>query len=153
MAVKFSVLGEPQGKGRPRFARTGAYVRTYTPEGTAVYENMIRLEYRRQCNDYRFEGSVRVDVDAYYSVPKSASKKKSLEMLAGTIRPTRKPDADNVMKVVADALNGIAYRDDTQIAECGVRKFYGEMPRIEVSLRGIGDYTETKETINGTAKH
>ncbi len=140
MEVQFSVLGEPQGKGRPRFTRKGAFVRTYTPEGTEVYENLIRLEYRRQCTDYRFDDtkSLEVLITAYYAIPKSTSKKKAAEMLTGSKRPNKKPDADNIMKVVADALNGIAYRDDTQIAECGVRKFYSEMPRIEVCLRDIG---------------
>ncbi|MCD8294913.1 MAG: RusA family crossover junction endodeoxyribonuclease [Clostridia bacterium] len=139
MEVRFSVLGEPQGKGRPRFARRGAYVKTYTPEATEMYENLIRLEYRRQCGDYKFEdgSSVGMSVNAYYSVPKSASRKKAERMLAGDLRPNKKPDADNIMKVVADSLNGIAYRDDTQIAECEVNKYYGETPRIEVNIRDI----------------
>ena len=56
-------------------------------------------------------------------------------MLDGLIRPTKKPDWDNIGKVVCDALNGIAYRDDAQIVDSMVRKFYGEVPRVVVIIR------------------
>lgn len=134
MTVKFTVLGEPQGKGRPRFSRAGKYVRTYTPEKTASYENLVRVEYRRQCNDFRFEDGVPLDmrIIAYYSIPESASKKKRSEMMQHKIRPMKKPDMDNVCKVVCDSLNKIAYRDDVQIADFQIRKFYSNQPRIVV---------------------
>lgn len=74
---------------------------------------------------------------AFYSIPKSASKKKRTLMVEGKIRPTKKPDMDNVMKMIADSLNQVAYRDDTQIVDAQVRKFYSEQPRIEVSISQI----------------
>ena len=52
---------------------------------------------------------------AYFEPPKSISKKKRAEMLEGKIWPAKKPDSDNIAKVVLDALTGIAYHDDTQI--------------------------------------
>ena len=61
-------------------------------------------------------------------------------MLGGDIRPTKKPDMDNVIKIIADALNKIAYRDDTQIVDCQVRKFYSEKPRVEVMIQTIDKY-------------
>ena len=78
MKVKFTVLGEPQGKGRPRFTKVGQYVKTYTPDKTVSYENLVKLEYRRQCKDYMFEKGRPVDIRilAYYPIPKSVSKKK-----------------------------------------------------------------------------
>ena len=58
-------------------------------------------------------------------------------MVAGDIRPTKKPDFDNVTKAVCDALNGVAYDDDSQIVDAMARKFYSEQPRIEVIIKGI----------------
>ena len=76
-------------------------------------------------------------IRAYYSIPASASKKRQAAMEAGEIRPVKKPDADNVCKVICDSLNGVAYRDDTQIVDCMVRKFYGEVPRVLVTIEDI----------------
>lgn len=132
--VKFIVPGEPKGKGRPIFARkTG---RAITPKGTVAYEDLVRMEYFRQCAEERFPDGSMLDmrIVAYYSIPKSASKKRRGMMLDGRIRPTKKPDMDNVIKIVADSLNNIAYHDDTQIVDCQCRKFYSEKPRVEVRI-------------------
>ena len=101
MKVKFTILGEPAGKGRPRFRSMGPYVKTYTPEKTVTYENLVKLEYRRQCSDFRFEDSAPLDmrITAYYSIPKSASKKKRAQMERFEIRPMKKPDNDNIVNV------------------------------------------------------
>ncbi len=58
-------------------------------------------------------------------------------MLGGKILPAKKPDIDNVVKAVLDALNGVAYRDDTQVIELHVRKSYSEKPRVEVCIGKI----------------
>ncbi len=130
--VTFTVLGEPQGKARQRVTRFG----TYTPEQTVMYENLIKTEYRRQCKDHRFEDKqpLRMVVRAEYQIPKSASKIKRMGMIKGDIRPVKKPDWDNVGKIVSDALNKIAYRDDSQIVECLVTKFYSERPKLTVRI-------------------
>lgn len=65
-----------------------------------------------------------------------------LSMLEGVIRPTKKPDIDNVCKIVLDSLNGIAYHDDTQVVDCQVRKFYSENPRVVVTIQDIAPRTE-----------
>lgn len=132
MSIVFTVLGEPVGKARQRVTRFG----TYTPEATTMYENLIKTEYRRQCRDHRFDDKqpLRMEIRAEYLIPATASKVKRAAMLRGEIRPMKKPDWDNVGKVVSDALNKLAYRDDTQIVDCTVRKFYSDRPRITVSL-------------------
>jgi Holliday junction resolvase RusA-like endonuclease len=109
---------------------------TYTPEKTVLYENLIKTEYRRQCNDHRFDDKqpLCMEVKAEYMIPASASKAKRAAMARGEIRPMKKPDWDNVGKVVSDALNKLAYRDDTQIVDCTVRKFYSERPKITVKI-------------------
>lgn len=88
---------------------------------------------------FRFPDDAMLDMRilAYYSIPKSGSKKVKAQKLANVIRPTKKPDMDNVVKMVADALNQVAYKDDTQIVDCQVRKFFSEEPRIEVIIREV----------------
>lgn len=137
MKVKFVVLGEPQGKGRPRFSKVGNNVKTRTPDETIIYENLIRSEYQRQCGSARFEDEAQLDVRilAFYPVPSSVSKKKRRMMLDHQIRPGKKPDWDNIGKVVTDSLNQIAYRDDAQVVDAQVRKFFSEQPRIEVTIQ------------------
>lgn len=134
--VEFTIPGEPKGKGRPRFARTGKYVRTYTPQDTVNYENLVKLEYQNSCGDVFFDKdtAVYMQVFAYYSIPKSASKKKQQEMIEHRLRPLKKPDSDNILKAICDGLNGVAYVDDTQIVDTVIRRFYGEIPHVDVAL-------------------
>jgi Holliday junction resolvase RusA-like endonuclease len=133
--IHFTIPGPPQGKAR---ARTGKGF-AYTPEKTVLYENLIKTIFMAEgCKPYQSEGQpLEMNIKAYYQVPKSASKNVRQFMLDGHSRPTKKPDADNVMKVVADALNGIAYHDDTQIVRATVEKWYGEEPKVEVEIREV----------------
>lgn len=134
--IRFIVPGEPVGKARPRVMRSG---HAYTPEKTVLYENLIKMEFERQCAGSFFpkEMPVALTVEAIYQIPKSASRKKREAMMADEIRPTKKPDCDNLLKCVADSLNGIAYADDSQIVTMCCDKFYGEVPRIEVTISEI----------------
>lgn len=144
--VKFVVLGEPQGKGRPRFVTRynpetkKAFGKARTPEETIVYENLVKTEYNRQCGGFRFPDDAMLDmrIKAFYSIAQSKSKKMKEAMRNHEIRPTKKPDADNVIKVIADSLNQVAYRDDAQIVDTMFRKFFSDQPRIEVSIRIAG---------------
>lgn len=138
--IKFTVMGPPQGKGRPRFSQVNGRTITRTPDATVLYENLIRTEYERQCEGVMFEAGVPVEmrITAYYGIPKSVSKKKRAQMLDGSIRPTKKPDSSNVEKAVEDACNGVAYHDDAQIVESRISRFYGEIPRLEIVIREVG---------------
>ncbi len=142
MLVKFTVQGEPKGKGRPRFIpQTG---RAITPKDTANYETLVRMEYMAQCQGFKFPDDAMLDmrIMAYYSIPKSASKKNRERMKTRLLRPTKKPDMDNVVKIVADSLNQVAYRDDTQIVDCQCRKFYSDNPRVEVTIQEVANEHE-----------
>lgn len=137
LTVRFVVPGQPQGKGRPRFSTYAGRVHTRTPEATVIYENLIKTEYQIQCGSHRFQKDVPLYlcITAYYSIPQSKSKHQQALMQSKSIRPTKKPDWDNIGKVVADSLNGIAYHDDAQIVESVVRKFYSHEPRVEVIIK------------------
>lgn len=143
--VRFIVYGEPQGKGRPRFgmrysaAAGRSFVNVRTPEKTVAYENLVKIEYGIQTKNFRFRDDAQLDMRilAYYSIPKSASKKKQQAMITKKVRPIKKPDMDNVVKIIADSLNQVAYKDDTQIVDCQCRKFYAEEPRVEVRITEV----------------
>ena len=136
MTVNFTILGEPQGKERPRFARDGGRIRTYTPKNTSDYEHRIGWEYRRKYGVKRFadDAELCLTVRAYFSIPQRTSKPVREKMRCGSVRPTKKPDADNILKAVADGLNSVAYRDDKQIVTATVEKRYSEIPRVEVEV-------------------
>lgn len=141
--ITFEVLGEPQGKGRPRFARRGGYVSTYTPPKTKAYEKMIRDAFidvasKNLVKRYMFTSFVSVDIEAYFDVPKSVSKVKRDLLRAGEFC-SKKPDGDNIIKVVLDALNEVAYADDKNVIDIHVAKYYAaelDNPRIIVRLTG-----------------
>lgn len=133
--MRFTVPGDPVGKGRPRVVRRGGAVRTYTPEKTATYENLVRLEYERQCGDVTLaDAPVEMRITAYYAIAKSDSKKMRQAKLDGQIRPMKKPDLSNVIKSIEDGLNGIAYYDDAQIVMITAEKHYDTIPRVVVEI-------------------
>jgi len=134
------IPGEPVGKGRPKFSTFNGHAVAYTPKKTVSYENLVKLSYQQQCsNEIPFEKGVPLfaEITAYFSIPKSASKKKTADMVMHKIRPTKKPDTDNIAKAVLDALNGIAYYDDSQIVALMVRKLYNEYPKVIVSIEEV----------------
>lgn len=137
--VRFTVPGPPKGKARARTVRTrGGQTFSYTPEGTVLYENLIKISFSQTGErPFRAEECLRVTIMAYYPVPKSTSKKKATEMIAGYIRPAKKPDIDNVIKSILDALNGVAYHDDTQVIAVTAEKRYGAKARVEVEISEI----------------
>lgn len=145
MKVEFEIPGKPMGKGRPRFARAGKYVRTYTPNETVNYENLVKLMYKAEAGAVFLHGAIMAEIIAYFPIPASASKKKKAAMAQGT-EYTHKCDTDNIAKIVLDSLNGIAYDDDAQVSRLHVRKTYTAEPKVTVRLTELEaeDYQNTK---------
>ena len=126
--IEFIIPGPPKGKQRPRVCRNGI---TYTPKETTTYENFVKEIY--MINKLpMIEGPIKAEVAVQYEVPKSTSKKQKALMLLGHIRPTKKPDIDNILKIIFDSLNGIAYKDDNQIVQVSCYKAYAERPKVIV---------------------
>ena len=135
--VKFKVNGKPQGKGRPRFARRGNFVTTYTDEKTKTYENQIRdIAMVAMGASEPLKTPLEAFIYISYPVPASYSKTRTKDCLEGLERPTKKPDIDNVIKAYLDSMNNIIYLDDTQIVELHSTKVYGE-PFVEVVIKEI----------------
>ncbi|RMC24443.1 MULTISPECIES: RusA family crossover junction endodeoxyribonuclease [unclassified Lactobacillus] len=151
--LKFIVPGEPKSKARPRFSRRGGHVITYTPDDTHDYENQVRYSAqvaRRAHNINKpISKDMAISIKVFFGIPTSYSKKRKARCLSGEERPTKKPDSDNIAKIVLDGLNpkmkvnhalhkavclreGL-YRDDKQVVDLRVEKWYGEKPQIEVT--------------------
>lgn len=134
MIARFVIEGDPKGKERPRVTKSGF---AYTPKQTVIYENLVKLEYKRQCGTTWFpkETALDVRIAAYYPIPSSKPKKTKKLMEENSIRPIKKPDCDNVIKAILDSLNQIAYYDDTQVVDLQIRKFYSQKPRVVVTIK------------------
>lgn len=132
--IGFTIPGKPYGKGRPRFTRSG---HVYTPEKTADYEKLVKLSYQQAAHGQMLTGSIGVTMFAVFTPPKSDSKKVKEKKVSGEVTPTVKPDCDNIAKTILDALNGLAYKDDSQVVDLHVYKAYGNEAKVIVSLREI----------------
>lgn len=144
MAIEFKVPGPPQGKARARtfYNQRAGHMSSVTPEKTVLYENLVKTRYlesmEKQMLPYQtLEGPLTVHISAYYEPPKSTSKKNYAKMIDNTILPTKKPDIDNIAKVVLDALNGIAYKDDTQVVNLNVIKRYSNEAYVQVKIERV----------------
>lgn len=134
--VMYTVYGEPVGKGRPRFARRGAFTHAYTPEKTKTYEDEIRMMARAAMGSSEvLDTPVTVAIYIRVGIPASFSKQKRKDALAGILKPTKKPDADNILKCFLDAMNGIVYLDDKQVVNIHLTKLYAEIPAVEIMVK------------------
>ena len=134
MKVEFTVEGMAKGKERPRVARVNGHTHAYTPKTTKDYEQQVKAAYPGF--KYDDDAYLSVFIVAYYPTPK-ASKIRTRMMLSGRLRPTRRPDLDNIAKSICDALNGTAYKDDSQIIRLTVEKWYSTYPRVEVRIEDV----------------
>lgn len=127
------VEGKIRGKARPRICKGHAF----TPKTTVDYENKVRECYIKQEGKY-LEGSIKAIIKAYYKIPKSYTKKRVQAIKEGLELPNKKPDADNIAKIILDSLNKVAYKDDSQVIELIVTKEYTEEnERVEFELKEI----------------
>lgn len=124
MAIqRFFVSMKPVGKGRPRFARG----RAYTPKNTVEAEKKIVAAYSEKYVPSQTTAPLKVDIKAYDQLPKSKPKSITSEMY------TSKPDADNIAKLILDALNSIAFHDDSQVVHLCILKY----PRTRSCEQGL----------------
>lgn len=136
--IAFTVPGTPVGKGRPKFARRGNFVTAYTPEKTASYENLVKMAAHTAMNGRKQAAvALRCTIGVEVIPPASWSQKKRMAAICGDLRPTTKPDLDNVAKAILDAMNGIVFEDDKQVVELVVTKRYAETARAVVEVMSL----------------
>jgi Holliday junction resolvase RusA-like endonuclease len=143
MKIEFTIPGEPCAKGRPRMGRSkSGFAVAYTPEKTRTREGVIAsIAMDAMKGREPFTGPVSVSILAYLGIPKSWPKKRIADPDTWG-RPTKKPDADNLLKLVTDALNGIGYKDDSQIVTVLCAKFWASNPRTDIWIEEVQDGLE-----------
>lgn len=128
--IRFEIEGDPVGKGRPRVTRKGV---TFTPAKTRHYEAWVKASFLRSMQEqgirkeeaFMEKGKkIGVIINALFPIPKSYPKKKVHQIMMGEEQPTKKPDIDNIIKIILDSLNRLAYEDDAQIVEIKASKNY-----------------------------
>lgn len=136
--IEFTVPGAPYGKGRGQIVKIGGFSRIKTPDKTVNYEGLVRYAAQQaMAGRELLQGPVEVHLSIRMAVPASWSKKRQAMALAGQIVPTTKPDADNCIKAILDACNGVVWRDDVQCADGIWRKRYHAVPGVVVRIRPI----------------
>jgi Holliday junction resolvase RusA-like endonuclease len=122
--LTITIPGEMRGKGRPRFSARGGFARAYTDSKTANAEAWVKHCAMTQAGTAPIEGAVSIAITIDVVPPASWAVRKKANALAGAFFPTSKPDLDNIAKLIADALNGIVWRDDKQIVRMVLAKRY-----------------------------
>ena len=134
--VTFKVDANPVGKQRARYAKRGNHVMAYTPDKTRNYETLIKAAAIEAMGASEpLETPINLYLYIRAPIPKSLSKKRLEACLNGLEKPIKKPDASNVLKSVEDAMNGVVYKDDSQIINIHVTKVYCSVSGIDVCVK------------------
>ena len=129
------IPGIPQGKARARFNGASG---VYTPVKTAAYETAIGILARASMRGKeQLTGALHLEMRAVMPIPKSWSRAKTDAAILGEIRPTGKPDIDNILKAVADGMNKIVYPDDSAIVSVNSSKVYGQQSFVVVTVKPV----------------
>jgi len=138
MQIHFQVEGDPKGKGRPRFSRAGKFTRVYTDKQTLDYEAVIKFFAAQAMGSTDLlETPVSVFLYIRHAVPQSYSKKRNESCLSGFEQPCKKPDIDNIVKTFLDGMNGVIFKDDTQVVDLHVKKVYSAVPGVDVMVMEV----------------
>ena len=134
--VTFKVDATPVPKGRARYVRRGNYISTYTPEKTRTYETLIKEAAREAMGASEpLETPVSLYLYIRVPIPKSCTKKRLEAISDGSEKPSKKPDASNILKSVEDGMNGVVYHDDSQIINLHVSKVYSSLPGVDICVK------------------
>lgn len=139
--IEFAIETIPKAQGRPKFARIGKGVRTYDPAASRDYKADIKYQMLGKLAMMNFqiiEGPVTLSVEFYMPRPKSHYNKKGIKDLA-PVWHSNKPDLDNMLKAVKDAITstGRIWKDDSQVCSEHANKMYAEMPGIVITIQEL----------------
>lgn len=138
--MRITVYGEPTAQGRPRFTTRTGYAKAYDPQKSRDAKDYIRLAAVQQMHGAKpLDGALSLGIQVYRSMPKSFSRRKVQAAEAKELRPVTKPDLDNYVKLIKDALKLICWKDDSQVAEYvgPFGKYYSETPRIVIEVNQL----------------
>ena len=136
---EFIVRDQPKGKARARTVRNSytGKVHSYTPKKTVAHEKFIKSSYILAGGKHFGEKPLEIAIKAYCEIPKSYTKKQRLAIEQGELKPTKKPDCDNIIKAVCDALNGVAYKDDKQVICVSCNKYYSDTGYLHITIKEL----------------
>ena len=137
--MKIIIPGKPVAQARPRFYRRGSFVGAYSAQETEAGKFMLLArEYLR--GKKPFEGPIFLRAEFYFPILKSWPKGKKIQAEDGFKFPhVKKPDLSNCLKFVEDCLNGIAWKDDSQIYRVEAVKYYGTEPRTILIIEEVSE--------------
>jgi Holliday junction resolvase RusA-like endonuclease len=135
--IQFTVYGEPVAQGRPRFSTQRGFTKAYDPAKSKDFKHYVKLVALEHRPQQLLSGPIMMDVKIYKSTLKSFSKNKTALAEEGEIRPVTKPDVDNYVKGVKDALKSVIWKDDSQVVDLHISKWYSENPRIEIKIKEL----------------
>lgn len=137
MRYQFNIQEKAIGKQRPRYSsRTH---KMYTPTATRSFEEKVRWAFTSKYNIETELSTKPISaiIKVYYEPATSLSDKKKNSLYGQPYAKT--PDTDNIAKAILDSLNGLAYKDDSQVTSLVVDKYYGKENLIEVDLEEINE--------------
>jgi len=132
--VSFKVHGNPVPQGRPRIIKKGQHYGAKDPDTSRVYKDRLRLLAHEHRQEPLLEGPLFLRLTFEVLKPKSARKR--------DVWRHKKPDLDNLVKAVMDAMVGVMYRDDAQIVGLESYKLYSASPGVTLELWTLSDEKE-----------
>ena len=135
--ISFTIPGKPVAQGRPRAARRGNRIMMYDPKPSKDYKEYVAKIAKEYAPEEPTEAALGVQMKIYREIPKSTTKKDRRLINEGLKRPVVRPDTDNYTKAILDALNGIIYKDDSQIVDLKASKYYSDNPRVEIKIEAL----------------
>lgn len=135
--ITFEITGDVQAQQRPRFSRFGKHVTVRDPQESKDYKSFVRLVAAEFAPETLITKEIKLTIDVYRKIPKSFSKKRHQLALNGELRPTTKPDIDNLAKGIKDGLSKVLWHDDSQVIELVARKWYSDNPRAVVTVEWL----------------
>lgn len=148
MIHNFTVYLPPKPQSRPRFARRGNFVSTYEDKDMTAYKKEVAYAAKRGFKQDLINEPVEILFKFFIQIPKSATKKFRNAALQGLEYPAKKPDVDNLVKAVLDAINAVVIKDDNLVVRIQAEKLYAEEPRTEVIINAIKtDVPEAQTTL------
>jgi Holliday junction resolvase RusA-like endonuclease len=132
--IRFEIPIEPRAQKRDRIGTIAGHGHSYKHPEQSKYEAKVAALISQHRPDKPIEGAIKLHIACYLPIPKSKPKKWKQAALDGEIKPTGKPDCTNLAKNIEDIMNGIFYRDDSQMINLEVDKLYSDNPRWVILL-------------------
>lgn len=136
--IQFEIPGDVQAQQRPKFSTFGKRVKAIDPKESRDYKSFVRLVASQYAPDTLITEPIKLTVDVYRKIPKDKQTGPKMKLIReGKLRPTTKPDVDNLVKSIKDGLSKVLWYDDSQVIELVARKWYSENPRAVVTVEWV----------------